>query len=56
MKNNGSTIGGSLQPQYYAVYAQYFVKYIQQMQARGVLVHAVTVQMSLNTEEIIRVW
>lgn len=44
MKNNGSTIGGSLQPQYYAVYAQYFVKYIQQMQARGVPVHAVTVQ------------
>ncbi len=44
MKNNGSTIGGSLQPQYYAVYAQYFLKYIQQMQARGVPVHAVTVQ------------
>lgn len=44
MKNNGSTIGGSLQPQYYTVYAQYFVKYIQQMQARGVPVHAVTVQ------------
>lgn len=44
MKNNGSTIGGSLQAQYYAVYAQYFVKYIQQMQARGVPVHAVTVQ------------
>ena len=44
MKNNGSTIGGSLQPQYYSVYAQYFVKYIQQMQARGVPVHTVTVQ------------
>jgi glucosylceramidase len=44
MKNNGSTLGGSLQPQYYAVYAQYFVKYIQQMQARGVPVHAITVQ------------
>lgn len=44
MKSNGSTIGGSLQPQYYAAYAQYFVKYIQQMQARGVPVHAVTVQ------------
>ena len=44
MKSNGSTIGGSLQPQYYAAYAQYFVKYIQQMQARGVPVHTVTVQ------------
>lgn len=44
MKSNGSSIGGSLLPQYYGAYAQYFVKYIQQMQARGVPVHAVTVQ------------
>ena len=29
MKDNGSSVGGGLQPQYYAVYAQYFVKYIQ---------------------------
>lgn len=44
MKTNGSTIGGSLQTQYYGSYAQYFVKYIQQMQARGISIHAVTIQ------------
>jgi glucosylceramidase len=38
MKDNGSSIGGSLQPQYYSVYAAYLVKYIQQMQAKGMAV------------------
>ena len=31
MKSNGSSIGGSLLPRYYDVYADYLVKYIQQM-------------------------
>lgn len=44
MKDNGSSIGGSLQPAYYSVYANYFVKYIQQMQAKGISLHSVTVQ------------
>ncbi len=44
MKDNGSSVGGSLQPQYYSVYAKYFVKYIQQMQAKGIPVHAITIQ------------
>ncbi len=44
MKDNNSTIGGSLQPQYYAVYAQYFVKYIQQMKAEGITIDAITPQ------------
>ncbi|MBI5857171.1 MAG: glucosylceramidase [Sphingobacteriales bacterium] len=44
MKDNGNTIGGNLLPQYYPAYANYFVKYIQHMQARGITVHAVTVQ------------
>jgi len=44
MKDNGSTIGGSLQPQYYDVYAKYFVKYIQQMQAEGIRIDAITPQ------------
>ncbi len=44
MKDNSSTIGGSLQPQYYNVYANYFVKYIQQMQVKGIPVNAITVQ------------
>ena len=44
MKDNGSSVGGSLLPQYYAAYAQYFVKYIQAMAARGIKIDAITVQ------------
>ncbi len=44
MKDNGSSIGGSLQIQYYDVYAKYFVKYIQQMKTNGITIDAVTPQ------------
>lgn len=44
MKDNGSSIGGSLQPAYYSVYAQYFVKYIQAMKAKGITIDAITPQ------------
>ncbi|MDQ6904372.1 MAG: glucosylceramidase, partial [Bacteroidota bacterium] len=44
MKDNDNTSGGSLQTQYYNVYAQYFVKYIQQMKANGIIIDAVTPQ------------
>jgi glucosylceramidase len=44
MKDNGNSMGGSLQPQYYSVYAKYFVKYIQEMQVRGITIDAVTPQ------------
>jgi len=44
MKDNGSSVGGSLLPQYYAAYAQYFVKYIQAMAAKGIKIDAITVQ------------
>ena len=44
MKDNGNSMGGSLQPQYYAAYANYFVKYIQKMQAKGIPIHSITVQ------------
>jgi len=44
MKTNNSPIGGSLQPQYYGAYAQYFVKYIQAMRAQGITIDAVTLQ------------
>ncbi|HEU4632569.1 MAG TPA: glycoside hydrolase family 30 beta sandwich domain-containing protein [Flavisolibacter sp.] len=44
MKDNHSYVGGSLQPQYYAVYAQYFVKYIQAMKAQGIVIDAITPQ------------
>ena len=44
MKDNGNSIGGSLQTQYYDVYARYFVKYIQEMKANGIAIDAVTPQ------------
>lgn len=44
MKTNGSFIGGSLKPEYYDVYARYFVKYIKGMEAEGVILHAITIQ------------
>lgn len=44
MKDNNSFIGGSLQPKYYAVYAKYFVKYIQAMKALGITIDAITPQ------------
>lgn len=44
MKTNNSSIGGSLKPEYYAVYAQYFVKYIQGMKAEGITIDAITPQ------------
>lgn len=44
MKDNGNSMGGSLLPAYYSVYAQYFVKYIQAMQAKGITIDAVTIQ------------
>lgn len=44
MKDNNSFVGGSLQPQYYSVYAQYFVKYIQKMKAEGITIDAITPQ------------
>ncbi|WP_083976563.1 ricin-type beta-trefoil lectin domain protein [Kitasatospora azatica] len=44
MKDNGSFNQGWLQSQYYAAYAQYFVKYLQAYQANGVHVDYVTAQ------------
>lgn len=44
MKDNGNSVGGSLKTQYYSAYAQYFVRYIQAMKARGITIDAVTPQ------------
>jgi len=44
MKDNKSTKGGSLLPEYYDLYAQYFVKYIQQMKEQGITINAITPQ------------
>ncbi|WPQ62618.1 glycoside hydrolase family 30 beta sandwich domain-containing protein [Chitinophaga sancti] len=44
MKDNGGFVGGSLKPEYYTTYAQYFVKYIQAMKAEGITIDAITPQ------------
>ena len=44
MKDNNSFVGGSLQSQYYPVYAQYFVKFIKAMKAEGITIDAITPQ------------
>jgi len=44
MKSNNNSVGGNLLSQYYSVYAQYFVKYIQAMKTEGITIDAVTVQ------------
>ena len=44
MKDNGASKGGSLKPEFYPAYAQYFVKYLQGMQAHGINIGALTVQ------------
>lgn len=44
MKSSGSMIGGELKPEYYASYAQYFVKYIQAYAEQGLHIYAITPQ------------
>mmetsp|Transcript_24842 Transcript_24842/g.58973 ORF Transcript_24842/g.58973 Transcript_24842/m.58973 type:complete len:497 (-) Transcript_24842:375-1865(-) len=44
MKDNNSTIGGSLSPPYYETYAKYLVKYLQEMTTEGLPIHSLTVQ------------
>jgi glucosylceramidase len=44
MKDNNNSMGGGLQTQYYNVYANYFVKYINAMKAKGIAIDAITIQ------------
>lgn len=44
MKTNDALKGGSLKHEYYPVYAQFFVKYIQTMREHGIRIDAITVQ------------
>ncbi|AKK74027.1 glucosylceramidase [Chryseobacterium gallinarum] len=44
MKDNGKSKGGSLRPEFYGVYANYFVKYIQAMKREGITIDAITPQ------------
>lgn len=44
MKTNNDTRGGRLKPEYYAVYANYLAKYIEEMAKYGIKIDAITVQ------------
>ena len=44
MKTNAALKGGSLKPEYYVVYAQYFVTYLKAMAAQGIHLAAITIQ------------
>ncbi len=44
MKTNNHSVGGSLRPAFYKAYANYFVKYIDSMKARGIRIDAITPQ------------
>jgi len=44
MKTNNNFKGGSLRPECFEVYANYFVRYIQEMKAEGIAIDAITVQ------------
>jgi len=44
MKTNNDSKGGKLKPEYYKVYADYLVKYVQEMAARGIPIDAITPQ------------
>lgn len=44
MKTSDNTVGGSLKPEYYEEYAQYFVKFIQAYQQEGIEIFAITPQ------------
>ena len=44
MKSSKTLYGGSLQPEYYPTYADYFTRFVQEYQAEGIPIDAVTVQ------------
>ena len=44
MKTNGDTRGGSLKPEFFGTYANYFVKYILAMKDKGIRIDAITIQ------------
>ena len=44
MKDNRKSVGGSLLPEYYGVYAKYMVRYINDMKAEGIPIDAITIQ------------
>jgi glucosylceramidase len=51
MKAGGSLFGGSMREEYFASYAKYFVKFLQDYSAAGILINAVTVQNEVDTDQ-----
>ena len=51
MKNGGSMLGGDMKPKYFAVYAQYLLKFLQAYDAAGVHINAITSQNEVDTEQ-----
>jgi len=51
MKSGGSLLGGAMRKQYFASYADYFVKFLQAYKAEGVNIGAVTAQNEVDTEQ-----
>lgn len=51
MKPNRSMLGGSMRKHYFAPYAQYFVRFLEDYAAAGVKVQAVTVQNEVDTDQ-----
>ena len=51
MKANGSMLGGSMRKQYYASYAQYFLRFLQAYAVEGVSIQAVTSQNEVDTDQ-----
>jgi glucosylceramidase len=44
MKTNENVKSGNLKPEYYKPYADYFVKYVKEMNAHGIRIDAITIQ------------
>lgn len=44
MKTNQAAKGGSLRTEYYSLYAQYFVRYLREMESKGIPIHSITIQ------------
>jgi glucosylceramidase len=51
MKFNNSMLGGSMRSQYFAVYAKYYLKFLQEYAAEGVPVQALTSQNEVDTDQ-----
>ncbi len=51
MKAGGSLLGGSMRKKYFAPYANYFVRFLQDYSSDGVRINAVTVQNEVDTDQ-----